>query len=449
MATGSGTHQNGSGSSFLSAEFQTAVRAELELMLASPIFAQSNRCKNFLNYVVLQTLSGKASDLKERTIGICVFERSNDYDTGEDSIVRVTANEVRKRLGQFYRESLAAHPIQIELPRGAYVPEFRIHPDRRGAKAEEVIAPKPLDQIVAARQTPFTAEVHPFIVPPSTAARHPSQIAERTGPKKFRTARGLALAVALAVLVIGACAGGFQIWHIRARNDFPQLWDGFLKAKGPVLICFDAHDLRPVDAVSSPGSDTFFNDILHKQVISVDDAAVLASMAGLLGRKGITFRVAGAGETSLADLRRQPVILIGAVGNKWTTALTQDLPYRIDIAYPLGPNEPPIASIVGADQPANGPWRIDFSIPLSAWKTDYAIVARVDDDKTGVPVMIVAGLGNDGSLAASELISSDNLIAELKDSHPCSLKSDFEAVIGTEIIDREPGPPHILRLKCW
>ena len=113
------------------AEFQAAVRAELERMLLTPSFVQSGRCKRFLTYIVEKTLSGHATQLKERTIGINVFERANDYDTGDDSIVRVTANEVRKRISQFYQEAPQAHLIQIELPRGSYVPEFRIQPSRQ------------------------------------------------------------------------------------------------------------------------------------------------------------------------------------------------------------------------------------------------------------------------------------------------------------------------------
>ena len=126
-----GIAESKSDNSFFSSEIQAAVKAELEKVLASPAFVQSNRCKRFLSHVVLQTLSGHAGELKERTIGINVFDRSNDYDTGGDSIVRVTSNEVRKRIGQFYGEAEANHTIQIELPRGSYVPEFKIHPSRR------------------------------------------------------------------------------------------------------------------------------------------------------------------------------------------------------------------------------------------------------------------------------------------------------------------------------
>jgi hypothetical protein len=63
------------------ASVQAAVRAELQLMLDAPIFAQSSRCKRFLSHVVLETLSGRASQLKERTIGISAFDRASDYDT--------------------------------------------------------------------------------------------------------------------------------------------------------------------------------------------------------------------------------------------------------------------------------------------------------------------------------------------------------------------------------
>jgi hypothetical protein len=449
VSIASGTERTESGNSHFSAEVQAAIRSELEMMLATPIFAQSNRCKNFLIYVVVQTLTGNACQLKERTIGINVFERSNDYDTGEDSIVRVTANEVRKRLGQFYRESQATHPIQIELPRGAYVPEFKIHPDRRPPRPEEKVVPRPLDQVAATDRISLPEEIRPTsTISLDATTRDQTHFIETESHGKPGL-RKLLIPVAFVVLVIGISAAVYQIWRVRAHHEIPQLWDAFINAKGPVLVCIDAHDLHTSEAAPPQEADKFSNEILHKQIISVDDAAVLGTMAGLLGRKGVSFRVAGADQTTLADIRSQPVILIGAVGNKWTIALSKDLPYRIEVAHPLGPYEPPIASIVGADQPAGSLWRIDFSIPLSAWKNDYAIVAKVDDATTGVPVMIEAGLGNDGSLTASELIASDDLAADLKGAPQCNRKSNFEAVIETDIIGREPGPPHILRLKCW
>lgn len=60
---------------------------------------------------------------------------------------------------------------------------------------------------------------------------------------------------------------------------------------------------------------------------------------------------------------------------------------------------------------------------------DYGIVARVDDPSTGVLVLIVAGLVNDGNLAGVEFLASDALTNHRKLEPGCSAKTDFEAVI--------------------
>src|SRR5581483_7896903 len=106
-----------------------AARAELERILASPAFRGSRRCCRFLEYSVQHVLQGNAQeDLRERSIGIEVFQRPPDYDTAEDAIVRVTANEVRKRLAQFYQETgTEAEPV-ITLPPGSYAAAFRWKP---------------------------------------------------------------------------------------------------------------------------------------------------------------------------------------------------------------------------------------------------------------------------------------------------------------------------------
>ena len=91
----------------------------------------------------------------------------------------------------------------------------------------------------------------------------------------------------------------------------------------------------------------------------------------------------------------------------------------------------------------------DLSIPLGAWKTDYAVIARMDDVTTGVPVLIEAGLDNDGTLAASELISSGESPANLVNEPSCRGKKNLQAVIESQIIDTKSGPPHVMRLTCW
>ena len=81
------------------------VRQCLERILQSPHFRASSRSKQFLSFIVEKKLEGRVDEIKERTIGIELFDRVADFETSGDSIVRVNATEVRRRLGQYYQTS--------------------------------------------------------------------------------------------------------------------------------------------------------------------------------------------------------------------------------------------------------------------------------------------------------------------------------------------------------
>jgi TolB-like protein len=110
----------------LSREEREAVRTHLRLIIGSPAFARSGRAREFLSLVILGAIRGSHTNLRERMIGVRMFGRPVDYDTGSDSVVRVTATEVRRRLSQFYLESgLNDWPVRFELPVGSYIPNLR------------------------------------------------------------------------------------------------------------------------------------------------------------------------------------------------------------------------------------------------------------------------------------------------------------------------------------
>src|SRR5256885_9924922 len=95
------------------------IREELQRILVAPSFRSSKRCSEFLRFVVEETLQGRQEDLKERTLGVSLFGRSPAYDTPGDPVVRVKANEVRKRLAQYYDDH-SDGPLRIDLAPGSY-----------------------------------------------------------------------------------------------------------------------------------------------------------------------------------------------------------------------------------------------------------------------------------------------------------------------------------------
>jgi TolB-like protein len=104
------------------------VRDHLHDVTTSHAFASSKRSQDFLHLIVEHALEGEVDNLRERMIGAEMFGRPIDYDTGSDSVVRVKATEVRKKLAQYYLERDGLPPVRIELPSGSYVPRFIFGP---------------------------------------------------------------------------------------------------------------------------------------------------------------------------------------------------------------------------------------------------------------------------------------------------------------------------------
>jgi hypothetical protein len=103
---------------------RTAIEMELISVLDSASFRASARSRAFLRFVVEEALAGRETSLKERTIGVAVLGKDASYDTGSDAVVRVRANDVRKRLLAHYECCAPKAGVRIELPSGSYIPRF-------------------------------------------------------------------------------------------------------------------------------------------------------------------------------------------------------------------------------------------------------------------------------------------------------------------------------------
>ncbi len=104
---------------------ESAVRVQLGQILGSADFAQSGRINAFLSFVVEETLAGRSDRLKEYTIATTVFDRDESFDPQTNTIVRVEAGRLRRRLERYYLTDGREDPVRIDLPKGSYVPLFR------------------------------------------------------------------------------------------------------------------------------------------------------------------------------------------------------------------------------------------------------------------------------------------------------------------------------------
>ena len=103
----------------------SAIRQQVERILASPGFAKNERLSEFLRFVVEQQLTGRSHELKETVIALEVLGRRADYNPKQDAIVRIEAGRLRARLDDYYTGEGRTDPLIIEVPKGGYVPVFR------------------------------------------------------------------------------------------------------------------------------------------------------------------------------------------------------------------------------------------------------------------------------------------------------------------------------------
>lgn len=101
-----------------------AVVAALRRMLDTPEFRAAPRSRDFMAYVVTETLAGRADRIKGRTVARYALGRDEAFDAGTDAAARVQATRLRALLQRYYTGAGFAETLVIDVPRGGYVPTF-------------------------------------------------------------------------------------------------------------------------------------------------------------------------------------------------------------------------------------------------------------------------------------------------------------------------------------
>jgi hypothetical protein len=206
-----------------------ALRLHVEEILDSPSFSTSKRCGRFLQYIVEKAISQEIDALKERTIGVEVFHRPPDYDTGEDAVVRVTASDVRRRLAQHYGKEGRASEFKISLPPGGYAPEILRDP------------PPP-------SRTLETMLFSPMELPVKSI--EPLPVVHEPGGKRFQDRR--IFVAAMTVLLLGLLGGAAVMFtrHRSATHADGGPWSLLFSAGHPLYVVLSDPDLNEIQILT-------------------------------------------------------------------------------------------------------------------------------------------------------------------------------------------------------
>ena len=391
------------------------VRLQLERLLCSSHFRNSKRCQSLLQFVVNAWLEGALDRVKERTIGCEVFHRDAGYDTNQDSVVRTTAAEVRKRLAQYYLEPGREEELRLLLPAGSYLPEFRP-------------------------------------AAPSAAAAAPLAV-EVIASSSRRTSLLFWPVVAAAVLLAATLW-----WLVSGDTALDRFWRPIISDRADAVICVEqplkiyriegqrADELNDKMVGNGPAppaakeildSTTLTLSDLKQagsQYFSFGDLMVSVRLSELLARHRKPFQILGDRTAAYHDLRGKPAILIGQLNNRWTLGLTGGLRYYVE-------RNPANRMYEVRDRQAQG--KVIASAPRSSSRPEeYAIVSRVFNPVTEKTVISVMGMTQQGTIAGGDFLTNPAYMQDAFQAAPPGwYRKNIQLVLRTTMVSGTAGPP--------
>jgi len=100
------------------------ITEQVNKISSSSLLKNSPVLRQFLQFVVEETLVGNGERIKEYTIGTQVLGRKLDFDPQLDAIVRIHAGRLRRALNEFYSSEGKDDTMRISIPKGGYSAYF-------------------------------------------------------------------------------------------------------------------------------------------------------------------------------------------------------------------------------------------------------------------------------------------------------------------------------------
>lgn len=398
------------------------VLAELERIVESHHFRSTKKCSRFLRHVVEAAVEGRFECLKERTLGVDVFDREPHYDTNQDPIVRGTAGEVRKRLAQYYLEEAADGELRLALPAGSYIPELHSAPVERPIPIVRAPAlpPEARDR---RRIWPRLAGLGALICALATLL---AWFLRPTNLDRF-------WAPVLAGQTVLVCMGQPQFYTFRSDTAFfLNSWfaDGADHQQRPQMTSVPLHEIVP----------------MWDKSVALADAQAFTRLVNLFSSKRKQFDLRGERSVSLADLRVRPVVLIGAFDNDWTLNLVgaQRFYFATDATRRA-------QGIRDRQRPEARDWElVDAWPPPKDIDKDYALVTRVVNPTTERTTIILAGISQYGTEAAAEFVTNPAYFNRALRNAPRDwYRRNIQVVLSTAVLSGVSGPPSIVATYFW
>jgi hypothetical protein len=389
---------------------------------------------------------GRTEALKEYTIGVEAFGRSDDFDPKTDTIVRVQIHRLRQKLAEYYDADGSSDPILIEIPKGHYLPSFEATPIP-GADSNRALTPQPDGVISAATHL---------------AGQNIENGSLGTAGKNRRSGWFFGGGVALiAAVVAGVFAGGFFLRNRQLKSDIAgfastasarlapgnstdpvkAFWAGFLGNDSAPVIAYpdadflldDSNDLFRFRRGASDDRGALVDPHLAQQFASnpalvtkagqlyyengytgTGELQGIAMLSNIFGQMGVKATVKPSRDITPDDLRQHNVILLGSPFQN--VAVAQLLAMGdFNFKNPDSRHEQWRAQIVNAHPRANeaAAYGTERDPGTQALRTDYALITIQPSLIAGRYIAVLGGLDTTGTEGATLFATSRPGVEEL------------------------------------
>jgi hypothetical protein len=356
-------------------------------VVQSPIFEKSQRLRSFLLYVCELELNGQRQEINEQNIGTHVFGRPENYNPGDDSIVRSQARFLRQRLGEYFSTAGSDSPLRIEIPKGSYVPVF-----------EKQLA-KPLAVAAA------------------------DEIEKPVNPQRHSISRVL---IGLFCLVGLILVSSLSYWLYSRNSPESRFWNALfdpyrmqvIVPADSTLILFEELSGREVSFesyvngsyLSTPDqpkdtSNLPLSELARSHYTSMADLGLVARLVRVRQVEHATVEIRNARELSMSDARERDLVLIGGSrANPWVNLFAQRMNFRVDFDSATRQNR------VTNKAPLKGESTF-YAEDAGEHRLVYGLVAFEPSLDQQGHSLLLAGTSSAGTQAAADFLLNSKLLA--------------------------------------
>lgn len=101
-----------------------ASRKAVEKVIAWRGLAGSERLRGLIRFLSEESLQGRGDEIRAKTVALDHYGYTIDELADRESVVRVDAGRLRRKLDEYYRSDGSGDPVVIILPKGSYNPQF-------------------------------------------------------------------------------------------------------------------------------------------------------------------------------------------------------------------------------------------------------------------------------------------------------------------------------------